>query len=763
MVTLQKASVTLGGVALSGISPIVWRFQTGTTPYTTTFTVSRKTWESKLRSRILRPQQLVVVDSRGAVSKIKKVYILHEVASDSPNRRSFLVADRRWRWDRVLIARDYNIPKKTGDRDRFNLDLPIETEPFRDKFDFKPYSLHGGESAWTPKQAITDILEQLEPDGFVIESVPRWGIAKQGLAKFQNVYLRDQGNTALARMFAYIPGAAIYIDAVGVARVFDATSLPNAQLAHDSLPPHTWDGDKSAMIDRKKLRPKRVKVHYQREVELVLDFQDDYREGATVARDSAAAFVDNVIPTVDPETLITDEYDPVRDTTVSKRCPPGTYVTFKRWLAAMDLDKPVSSSTWDWTFETIKLHWVLGKLDGALGGGGKDLDEMDEDVPVSARIQALKRHFRQTFRINRNFMEQIRDIQAIRVAVLDPVTGAHAPAAVWGQSCMIPPLKGQLMAGRSDPGSTITHRNLDYLALSASGKKKLVETAPGPARIVFLDRDQGIFRIEWILGPFGTVGSYIPCNLAGDFSSNRPVSPRAELAAQDRPGPAGVMGVGLRIESGANFLVLRDTMRFKAIVTIVPAAPNNKKQFHIEDVPGGTVSEFFGPQAGMTTGDGPPLEVFVPPNELTSRFAIDDETVAETTVGKLLGLRDPDPRKAGIEGNDLPGYQITNARRELPGHSESVASEQMVHFADSLHGRVTTRVFKQGIGGKESTRQLGGNMSGVALQVSAHPTATVSMTHEFPGKQVPINRFGILGEEARRIVLGIVAFGQGDK
>ncbi len=64
---------------------------------------------------------------------------------------------------------------------------------------------------------------------------------------------------------------------------------------------------------------------------------------------------------------------------------------------------------------------------------------------------------------------------------------------------------------------------------------------------------------------------------------------------------------------------------------------------------------------------------------------------------------------------------------------------------------------------KKAQGQLAGNMSGVSLQVDAAPSAKVSMTHEFPGAQRPVNRFALMPEEARRIVLGIVNFGQGDK
>ncbi len=761
MVTAKKAKVTLNDIALAGVGPVVWKFQTGSQPYTTSFSVYTDTWERSLRGRIGQPLPLEVTDSRGVTTTIKDVYILHELPSDGPKRTSFLVADRRWKWAYKLIARDYNMPKKTGDRTALNK-VPVEQQITIDKYEYRPYSLDGDQK-WTPKRAVLDVLEMLEgsadPGGgkgkkgkppkkpFVVESFPIETAKSDGEYSLQNIVLRDQGDVALSRLLSYIPGAEVYVDAGGQVRVFDGTDLRATADYFKALPPVTWDGDKAATIDRTQIRPEEVIIHYQREVEVVLDYKDDYSGQTSAQPFRDAPYLENVLPTVDTETEIIGSYEPETDSITTKKVPPGTWVQLDIWLDAMDKIKPAGSL--DWNFGTIQRHWLKGDLDGVLGGRGLDLDPVGN---VSLRIQALKQHFRQTFQINRRYVERVRDIQAIRVALLDPVTGARAPAAVWGQACSIPTTKGKLMANRKDPDKAKVFRNVDYLAPSKAVGTRLIQTAPGPARVNMLDRDLGIFRLEWLASPYATIESWVPCHLVQEGSRSVPKSITRNLAMQDDSS----VGAGMKVEAGTNGIFLRDTMELRVMLTIVPAAPNNKRQFHRLHVRGDEIKNLFRTEFGISGGSGPALEVFILPGEATARFGWDIDADATSTVGRLLGLDNDDPDTAGIDDTELPGYIVANEENELSGHSRAVAAELLAVFADSLQGRGSSVVPKTGL-------QLKGNMASATIQVAASPSAKVSAVHEFPGQQKPISRLALMPEATRHIVLGIVPFGKGDK
>ena len=549
--TTSKTTVTLGGFALGGVSSIAWRLTTGTKPYTTTFSVPSRTWRS-MSQQMGKPLDLVIHDRSRSV-KIKGVYILHTIASDSPNRTSFIVADKRWKWPYKLIARDYNSAKRTGTRTLVS-NVPVPGAVTKDEYDYREYSLEDGETRWTPKSALTDMLEQLDREfgtapkskGFVIESLPI-----EGEFSLQDVMMRDQGDVALAKLLSYIPGAAVYIDTEGKARVINAADLDAAERYRKRIPPATWDGEKSEMIDRSKIRPSKVIVYYQREVEAAFEFADSYADTAA-ALGIAAPFLENVIPTVDPETEITTTIDGVPST---RTVPAGTWVEASQWLEVMNDQKPAVS--WPWTFDTISKHWLDGNLDGALGN--RPNDDLDEDGNVAWRVQALKKHWRQTFRINPKYMDRIRDVQAKRVGVFDTVTGQRTPAAVWGQITIISTDKGEMINFRKDPkrrGLFTLHNTLPGVGVD------LKDMPSAPLSVSMIDADIGVFHVGFIASPYGTDARHLPCFTVWESDTATPKSHSRDLVFQnDVP-----MSQGVRIEAGTSAEILKPQMEMKVML-----------------------------------------------------------------------------------------------------------------------------------------------------------------------------------------------------
>lgn len=761
---MTKATATLGGVTLSGNSTITWRFQTGTQPYVTTFTVPNSVWDRILKSQMGKPLALEITDSRGAYNAIQGVYILHAAPSGSPHRTTFVVADRRWLWEYTLIARDYNVTRKSGDRMILS-NVPVPGGRVEDQYDYKPYSLRNGDTKWTAKEAVTDMLELLEgtsgPTGgknYVIESFPIADSGSAGQFTLQNIVLRDQGDVALARLLSYIPAAEVYIDKEGKARVIDAADFLAMEQYFNNLPPTTWDGDKPQFIDRKKIRPARVAVHYQREVEAVFSFV----EGDTITKNSP--FLENVIPTVDPTMAVGQIRDPETGELHDNIVAMGTYVEFTQWLKAADEDKPTGS--FPWTLKTIRQSWVEppGNLADALSAvADKQTGEpKDDKVNFISRYLALKRHFRQTFRINPRYMDRIRDIAPYRVGVLDPVMGARAHAPVWGQACVRNTLKGQMLAARRNPDKGMVNVNIDSLPKDGA---QLNDTASSPAQIVIIDRDQGIFRIEWVLSPYGTNASFIPSNLT--LSSGTKAVVGRNLANQDN----GPMGHSMTIEGRDTGLFLSAQAKMKVMLTIAPAAPNNKSQFYVETVEASDIKDTFRKEYRIQDGEGPTLEVFIPAAEVTARFAWDKDDEAEEGIKLLLGLNSDDPNTAGLPQDDpstkkneskleAHGFIFVNGgaesgqhkRRHILDHARAVAAEVLSAYADNLQGQVATAMPGKGLA-------LKGNMNGATLQVSSAPSAKVNAVHEFPGQAREISRMGFMSDGTRFFVLGIVRFG----
>jgi len=272
MGAVKKPTVEFAGVKLAATSTVAWRFQAGVQPYMATFSCYQKDWDEKLSGKKGEPKSLVIVDARGKRTEIKDLFILHEVASAKPHLQSFVVADRRWRWHRKLIARVYNMSRKTGDRDLDGKTLPIEGKEGIPKYDYRPYSLIGGDEVWTAREALQDALEQIEDklfDGFggkiIFSSFP----ATTSFT-MQNVMIRDGGDVAIERLLALIPGANLWINRQGQIIVYNQHDLAAAESYLKNLPPATWDGDKSTPVLKNKIRPRKIIVHYEREVECVM-------------------------------------------------------------------------------------------------------------------------------------------------------------------------------------------------------------------------------------------------------------------------------------------------------------------------------------------------------------------------------------------------------------------------------------------------------------------------------------------------------------
>lgn len=752
---IPKTTVRLAGFALAGNEPITWAFTVGTRPYVTKMTVTNGQWGA-MKSLMdgKTPVSLIITD-RSRRIEIKELTILSEAANSSPHRTSFMVADKRWRWEYLLIARDYNMVKRSGDRMNLS-NVPIPGAVTADKYQYRGYSLDQGTKTWTPKEALKDLLEQLEGDdgkGFHIGELPLKG--GKGQVPLQNTKFNDSGDVAMQRLLSALPGTEVWVDENGIVQVFDAADLKAAEEHFNSLPQSTWDGQKAEFIHRHAIRPEKIIVYYTREVEAVFEFDDNY--GGTVgSKKKNDPVIENVIQTVDPVTTLENYFDFESGKIIPKaKVAAGTWVPVRQWLAAMEKERKAANIvSWPWTFKTIRRHWMIGDLAGALGAGGRF--DTDDDGNVAARVSVLARDFRQAFRISRRYVERVQDIQAVRVGLLDPVTGAKAMAAAWGQMTIIPSTKGELSAYRKNPKRKGIYRMLD--TLPASGKNLLTKV-PLPLSVNMIDRDAGIFRLNFMASPYGLDARHVPCHL--QHPSGKITVHTRDLRDQDSK------AVGDGFEVGTNAQLLANTAEFKVMLTIIPGAPNNKKRYHAIEVKAEDIDDLYRAELRIQGGKGPTLEHYVSQDENTARFQWSKDAQAKATLERLLGLNSDDPNKAGLvddpktpaDESKMLGYILINGAEnqgQLVEHAKLVAAELMIPFADNLEGDVTTRLPGAG------WTPLKGNMGGVSIHVSNAPSAKVVVSHQFPGQQRLIPRLALAADATRLKVWGILG-PQGDK
>jgi hypothetical protein len=749
-VTLRKASATLGPVSLAAVGTITWQITTGVQPYITTLSCHRSDWQV-LEGQIGERLNLKITDARGEEIEIRGVYILEQAPSTTPNLVSFRVADKRWRWSYELIARDFNMVRKTGDRTPFGQG-PAGTGVATDQFEYLPYSLdQEGQTKWTAKRAVEDVMDKLEGQGteaggWLVESFPIEDGGGNPSRQFtlENLELRDAGDVALQRLLTAIPGCDVYINPLGQAVIFDASDIQETEKRFGELDADglTYRGQRAAKIDRRAIRPKRVFVYYQREIEAVLEYEDDYR-GTTSARPGTTTpFLENMVQTVDPITTMTIRDPNSGVLTTNGKIPAGSYVPMQDWLVAMDDDRPQNSAPW--TFEAVRAFWMRGELDAAWGAGGGI--EVDTTANVSARVQTFKQHFRQTFRLNPRYMQRVRKILPNRVGIINPVTGERAPAAIWGQYCVNPSQKGRMHLGSQGNYNPVV-RNVNYLAPHDSGKR-LIDTSPGPHRMVMVDPELGIFRSEWISNPYGLEAEMWP-GFGGSGSSPSNFTPRAvsrNMALQDQTDTVMALDAVVESSGSQSGLSLSANNEMLALCTLVPAGPNNLLQFHREEVAASDVDAIFRSEARVQQGRGPDLHLFVAPNELTARFAWTDDGEAYNSLQRLFGLVG-DGLEVNAEG-DISGYTFVNRDNSIRPHAVSYAAEALVEYADGVEGEVATRVMPQ------DPLKLVGNMVVAAVRVDSE--GVVDTVHAFPGKQRPFSRFALLPQSARSIILGTV-------
>ena len=214
-----------------------------------------------------------------------------------------------------------------------------------------------------------------------------------------------------------------------------------------------------------------------------------------------------------------------------------------------------------------------------------------------------------------------------------------------------------------------------------------------------------------------------------------------------------VMGEGLQPEGAESGFWMSTRLEFKALVTVIPGAPNDKRQLHKVVVDASEIDAVYQGEFGIAQGEGPELDVFVAPSETTARFAWgQDDARCRSTFRTALGLEgDGAARDAALE--TLPGFIFTNFENELRGHSKAVAAEALAGYADDVEGALQGRMPDKG--------EIKGTMGGVSVNIAAAPAAAINSTFSFMGRQRPLSRFALADEASRRITLGIVSFRSG--
>ena len=781
---MSKVSVKIGGVPIAAVGSAIWQITRGATPYRSVFEVHKSQW-SQLRNQLGKDLTLEIQQG-GKTRRFRKVSILHQVPTTSKNRVGFIVSDLRWKWRYKLVTRDYNIPRRTGNKSTSVTELPIQVETTIDEFDFFRYTLNDGKK-WTGREIIEDILEDLEEGNWEVREFP---LTEGGsVMSTVGVTLRDAGDAALSRALNLIPGADIFVSEDGKVIVYD--SIDDSALGQKvERLEDSWTkvGDYPIKIDRKAVRPKRVIVHYQREVEVFLQCWDDMSDTANYPS-KLTPYAINVLQTVDESTNVTIT-DPYTLNATQTALPAGCFVWANELFNAWETSSfpGVIPITW----EVVRRNYAFGSLEDICSPGGAEYLEAQS---THARIGSIRQHFRNTWRISQPLMQNCRRIVNARVNLLDPITGTRVPSMVWSQLCLIPNTQSMPWSrgegAGDDPEKQLLFKNVDWLGAQFAPdvwgvgrwptERTIQSSYPAPMTVQIMDEQLGLFSTHFIDRKAGWLKKTIPGFLVSEYGDGKTWN--SDPRSSDKTGPIrdlskqddakAIIMVDGPTESGADGLCLDNSMGQFVVMTFYPAVPNNNTQFHRVAVNPEDIDEAYRAEYGITGGDGPDLNVFVAASEMTARFAWRDDQDCLNSFPDIFDLRDePRPPKDGEEEElnpEFKGFVLVNdgggsdtggnsggrnilEGRHLQAHALAVAAEQFRSFADTWTGNVTLPMPREAM-------ELYGNMSSNAIQVGSAPSGRVVNIMNCPPQPRPISRYSMLDDSTRKQILGQRPYG----
>ena len=638
---------------------------------------------------------------------------LYAVISNKPgadfNTRRVTLVDQRWLWSRIVVERSYNIRKKTGE---FRLvrgeRAPVQINRLRPDYGYRRATLKNGERPWTALEVLEDVLREIcGPNGYIIEEIPTLTDTIEGLE------LHEPGPEALGRVLSYIPGARVYIGYDGLAHVASIYDGSERGVFESFGPGNRGDW---STVDKSLMRPSVFRVFSDREVELRFDHVET-RKTENVAQqptqikaeDTADGgpgreelYCENVI--LNPLFFLPLDALGAEGAAQNEPVPLRTFIQAAQFLEFQTLGGN-QFDPWNPSFvlteKVIQDNW-LGNWFFVRAGYALTTQGVYDPERLKI-INALRTHYRQTYRILPQWRDKIRTLSADRAAILDFETGTRAPSPVFTQYITKWSQLGYSPVNRG-ASSTTTDDYADNIG----------EKDASPFSVSVIDSDMGLFRVEPRVDQTGVAETYM---------IGSPTGGEANLPSAD-------------IQNAAvfwRFVSLDPDFKLATIMTCTQDTPNSIGRLHEEAVTLSEAAALINLPAGVGEARGPDCELLQTAE--TARFAWRDDNAAEI-------------RKAFFDGDPYPEGLQTNPQ-DIRALSVAAAAEFLVTVLDKVEGDVTGPLKQISPTGNLRTVthfvSVGrGNQSGLFTNIQA--------PGDVPGPQI----YSLLPEEVRRKVRRLV-------
>ena len=689
-------AIKLGGHDILGPTSLTWGYTSGADPQTANVVVTpgvaEELWEA---TKDNNPTTLAI-----GAREFYGIFIVGERPSTHPQQVVLEITDIRWFFKFVSITARYNIKRKSGDKRWLSTNDSLEEFDVADDIDFVVWSLNPIGRRWRAAEVIEDVVERLR---LATRSVRHWTYSittgRKREEEIEDFRLEgDKGNAALDRAMALIGETSCYVDEDGDLILYDRLSggeepsLVGGPLVFGSQLPRIYN--------RSRFRPSKIRVLFTREMEVRFDYTEDADTSAGSTNSSGRG--DNPVGLFDsPRTLsnvVMNPYPRLTNTRTGNTVERGEWMDMSDYFDSVStgVTKLPTATKEPFSHATMRQLWVMGLMNRAFAAP----PSIAPDPLWSRIVQAAYNHFRQTFQFQGYWQHRWLSWTPHRLAVIDAETGTRGTGNVFADYSMRFNVN---MVGKMDGAED------GKLVVNVEGYHANIKDAtPSQARATIEDHDQGIVRVNYLAYPWQDVKIY-----PGFMTNILDVG--------------FVPKFGLANETGQ---VLTEDHNVAVIVTMVPAAPNNNRQYHPIEVS----LEDAQNKLGITLGpaEGPVMEVVVDAAITTARFGWKDDESYIAELEKAFGQSDGNPNVEKLE------VQLLD-RNHLRDVAESVAASIYAESLDRVEGTIEyAGLLKMSPDGFLSN-----------VQYTVDPSGKVTTRAELPAAAAKISMKSLLGQGTR--------------
>lgn len=671
-------------------------------------------------------------DVATASQDYKGLYVVGEVPRMSPNQgRRVLIADRRWFWSRAYFYKSYNVTRKVGTKRLGNPNQVIENSTLDADVAFAPWSLIGGAAIALPWNAKT-LLESLgaaiadaeQVNGLAAPEIRYGGVAQKiDGTPIQDLTLDGQLDECIERALAYLPGVAVTVDPDGAVRFFDTADGTEGKLVLNGS--EIVGRGHAQLVSFARERPAKIRVLFSINAEL----RFDYREDENYAYGDDETYCLNVAPVPDPYVTV-----------------GGNQLVEGSWVPLQTLyDCPEWGSLPDGSRLTnfaVRRAMVpfMDFWSGLILAG-----RLVPDADWSSRIGVVQQNFRQTFQINRRWMDRLREFRIGRVGTLNPEQGTYGKSPVFSDYSYLPSQRSQYVEAT---GSTNTAWIVNVAAWP-SGGNITATTRAAAADLEMVDHDQGVVRVNFLADRFRVYEQALPSQVECDGDNTMPGTsptnpgPRQNIAGfSSRPVGWNFVGAG----EAPPILCGNDRKAF--IVSAVPATPNDKTGLVAIDIlPTASGIPAF---PGQNNCAGPVMEIRIAPSVEVARIPWTD---ANGDTIRSFFTRSSAAPQLGID-------EIRNLCINASGNPEQGASLQGI--AEGVAAAVWLALRDRVVGTKETVYTPAATPRGSLSSVThtlAPDTGAITTGYSLPDRVQPLDVSRYLPESVKRFINRIVSPG----